>query len=200
MRLGSPDYELLLAWVRQGTPSSQAGSPTLLKLAVSPRDRVMDVAGQQQILATAHYSDGSVRDVTAAAGYASNAPLIAEVDRQGIVRTGQVPGEAAITVQYMGQVASLQLQLPRSTQATPFEFPAHNSVDELVLVKLRKMQLVPSELADDATFLRRVWLDTIGTLPAPDEVRNFLADRTPDRNFAVIIKNGETIKNALKGG
>ena len=181
VKVGSPDYDVLLAWIRQGTPSAQEGSPTLVRLSVSPNDRVMDVASRQQILATAHYSDGSVRDVTAAAGYASNAPLIAEVDRAGIVRTGQVPGEAAITVHYMGRVASVQLQLPRSAQSTPFDFPVQNAVDELVLAKLRKMQLVPSELADDATFLRRVWLDTIGTLPSPEEAREFLADPRADK-------------------
>ena len=181
VKVGSPDYDVLLAWIRQGTPSAQEGSPTLVRLSVSPNDRVMDVASRQQILATAHYSDGSVRDVTAAAGYASNAPLIAEVDRAGIVRTGQVPGEAAITVHYMGRVASVQLQLPRSAQSTPFDFPVQNAVDELVLAKLRKMQLVPSELADNATFLRRVWLDTIGTLPSPEEAREFLADPRADK-------------------
>lgn len=181
VKLGSPDYDVLLAWIRQGTPIAHVGSPTLLKLTVSPNDRVMDVASRQQILATAHYSDGSVRDVTAAAGYASNAPLIADVDRQGLVRTGRVPGEAAITVHYMGQVASVQLQLPRAAQSTPFDFPIQNAVDELVLAKLKKMQLVPSELADDATFLRRVWLDTIGTLPSSEEAREFLADRNPDK-------------------
>ena len=181
VKVGSPDYDVLLAWIRQGTPAAQAGSPTLVRLSVSPNDRVMEMASRQQILATAHYSDGSVRDVTSAAGYASNAPLIAEVDRAGIVRTGQVPGEAAITVHYMGQVASVQLQLPRAAASTPFEFPIQNAVDEFVLAKLRKMQLVPSELADDATFLRRVWLDTIGTLPSPEEAREFLNDQRADK-------------------
>ena len=181
VKIGTPDYEVLEAWVRQGTPFEQPGSPKLVRLTVSPRDRVMKIASQQQILATAHYSDSSVRDVTSAAGYASNAPMVAEADRQGLVRTGQVPGEAAITVHYMGQVASVQVQVPRTIQSTPFEFPAQTKIDELVLAKLQKMRLVPAELADDATFLRRLYLDMIGTLPSPEEIREFQSDRRSDK-------------------
>ena len=188
LHAASPDYDLMLAWVRQGTPEAQQNSPGLVKLSVSPADRILDASAQQQILATAHYSDGSVRDVTSAAGYTSNAPLIAEVERSGVVRTGVIPGEAAIAVHYMGQVASVQLQLPRTSGFTPFEFPVQNAVDELVKSKLEKMQLVPSELADDATFLRRVWLDTIGTLPTPEDVRQFLADPATDKRARWIDK------------
>jgi hypothetical protein len=76
---------------------------------------VLDANSRQQILATAHYSDGSLRDVTSAAGYSTNAALVADVNRTGVARTGQVPGEAAIAVHYMGQVASVQFQVPRTT-------------------------------------------------------------------------------------
>jgi hypothetical protein len=179
--IGSPDYDLMLAWVRQGTPTAQPDSPALVRLSVSPVDRILDANSQQQILATAHYSDGSVRDVTSAAGYSSNAPLVAEVDRAGVVRTGQIPGEAVIGVHYMGQVASVQLQLPRMSGYLPFEFPAKNGIDDLVRVKFKKIKLVPSELVDDATFLRRLLLDTIGTLPTSDETREFLADPAADK-------------------
>jgi len=185
---GSADYDLMLAWVRQGTPPSQPNSPTLVKISVSPNERVLDADSRQQILATAHYSDGRVRDVTSAAGYSTNAPLVAEVDRTGVVRTGQIPGEAVIGVHYMGQVASVQLQLPRNSDYVPFEFPAQNAIDELVRIKLEKIKLVPSELADDATFLRRLWLDTIGTLPTPDEVRLFLSDPASDKRAQWIDK------------
>ena len=39
----------------------------------------------------------------------------------------------------------------------------------------------PSGPSSDAEFLRRVTLDAIGTLPTPEEVRSFLADRAPDK-------------------
>lgn len=181
LQVGSADYNLMLAWVRQGTPMAQANSPALLRLSVSPDDRVLDADSRQQILATAHYSDGSVRDVTSAAGYSTNAPLVAEVDRTGVVRTGKVPGEAVIGVHYMGQVASVQLQLPRTSGYVPFTFPAKNAIDELVRIKLEKIRLVPSEIADDTTFLRRLWLDSIGTLPTPEEIRLFLSDQAADK-------------------
>ena len=185
---GTADYDLMLAWVRQGTPPLQPNSPTLVKISVSPNERVLDADSRQQILATAHYSDGSVRDVTSAAGYSTNAPLVAEVDRTGVVRTGQIPGEAVIGVHYMGQVASVQLQLPRNADYVPFEFPGQNAIDELVRIKFEKIKLVPSELADDATFLRRLWLDTIGTLPTPSEVRQFLSDPAADKRAQWIDK------------
>jgi len=47
--------------------------------------------------------------------------------------------------------------------------------------KLSKLGIVPSELADDAEFLRRVSLDMTGTLPSPWEVEEFLADSSPDK-------------------
>jgi len=40
--------------------------------------------------------------------------------------------------------------------------------------------------SDDAEFLRRVFLDVTGTLPAPDEIIAFLADRAPDKRAAKI--------------
>lgn len=181
LKAGSAEYEVFRAWIQQGMPFEQPGSPTLVRLTVSPVERVMEISSPQQILATAHYSDGSVRDVTEAAGYATNATLIAEADRRGLVRTGQVPGEAAITVHYMGQVASVQVRVPRSIPATPFDFPSQNDIDNLIVAKLRSMRLVPAELADDATFLRRLYLDTIGTLPSSEEVREFLADPNPTK-------------------
>ncbi|MBI1918591.1 MAG: hypothetical protein HYS12_28185, partial [Planctomycetes bacterium] len=108
---GSPDYELLLHWIEQGMPAGRADAPHVVALRLRPADRVLATQASQQILTTAVFSDGSRRDVTASASYHSNAPLVAEVDRQGRVRTGEVPGEAAITVNYMGLVGAARFQV-----------------------------------------------------------------------------------------
>src|SRR5262249_40505335 len=56
-----------------------------------------------------------------------------------------------------------------------------NFIDREVYAKLKRLNIVPSDLSSDTEFLRRVTIDTIGTLPTPDEVRAFLADTKPDK-------------------
>jgi len=72
----------------------------------------------------------------------------------------------------------------------PFECDARpspeNPIDRRVLAKLREKGIEPANLCSDAVFFRRVHLDVIGTLPEPQEVRKFLADRSPDKRAAVI--------------
>lgn len=188
MTVDSPDYQLLLQWVKQGMPLGRDDAPRVVAVRASPVERVMGLQSSQQILATAEFSDGSLRDVTHAAAYTSNSGIAAEVDAHGLVRTGRVPGEVAITVQYMGQVAVARVLVPRpkTTLAKLADWPSNNDVDRLVWAKLQKMQIEPSGLSDDATFLRRLFLDTIGTLPKPEEVRAFLADTRADKRSRAI--------------
>ncbi|MGA2497294.1 MAG: DUF1549 and DUF1553 domain-containing protein [Tepidisphaeraceae bacterium] len=59
-------------------------------------------------------------------------------------------------------------------------------IDELCQAKWKEKGLAPSEVCPDEVFLRRVYLDTIGILPAPDEARAFLADKNPDKRAKLI--------------
>lgn len=55
-----------------------------------------------------------------------------------------------------------------------------NPVDTFVLAKLEEKGLQPSPPADKNTLLRRVTFDLTGLPPSPEEIRAFLADKSPD--------------------
>ena len=65
-------------------------------------------------------------------------------------------------------------------------FATGSRIDELVLATLRTRHTPPSGLCTDEVFVRRVYLDAIGTLPTPAEARAFLADRAPDKRRKLI--------------
>ena len=75
-------------------------------------------------------------------------------------------------------MAVCRITIPRKDRrfARP---PETNFIDRDVWNKLAQLGISPSDLSDDATFLRRVFLDTIGTLPTSAEARAFLADADP---------------------
>lgn len=184
---GSTDDKLLSEWIRQGIPWGSDSAPTLKSITVEPVDRVVGRQSQQQLLVTATYSDGSKRDVTDRAAFTSNSTLVADVDPGGLVHTGSVPGEAAITINYMGQVAAARILIP--LEATDFAWdrlPVNNAIDSYVWAKLERMGIAPSDQCDDSTFIRRVFIDTIGTLPKPMEVREFLSDSRADKRNRLI--------------
>lgn len=59
-------------------------------------------------------------------------------------------------------------------------------LDRLVYRRLQELGLQPALPCSDAVFLRRVYLDVIGTLPTAEEVRAFLKDPRPDKRTAVL--------------
>ncbi len=61
-----------------------------------------------------------------------------------------------------------------------------NRIDELVFAKLKQLGISPASLSSDEVFIRRVYLDTIGTLPEVVEVRQFLKDKSRDKRRVMI--------------
>nr|PZN67389.1 MAG: hypothetical protein DIU62_06515 [Pseudomonadota bacterium] len=53
-------------------------------------------------------------------------------------------------------------------------------VDNFVLARLEEKGLSPSPEADRATFARRIYLDVLGLIPTPEQVKEFVEDRSPD--------------------
>jgi hypothetical protein len=183
----SEAYQTLLRWIKQGTPRGNADAPTLTRLELIPGTAVLGRHGQQQLAVLAHYKDGSLRDITDRAQYQSNEPAVAAVDDEGLVRTFDLAGDAAMMARYQGQVAVFRATVPLGKPIARYpDFPSVNFVDDLALAKWKKLGLVPSELCSDGEFIRRVTLDLCGRLPTADETRTFLADKTADRRAKLI--------------
>ncbi|MCA9116400.1 MAG: DUF1549 domain-containing protein [Planctomycetaceae bacterium] len=184
---GEPEYERLVRWIGSNMPRSAPGSPRLVSLELDPAERVLDSGNQQQMQATAIYSDGSRRDITRLVEFRTNNPSIAEVDQHGLVSTGTRTGEAAIVAQLGSQIAVSRVVVPLRERQTEFvEFPVRNFIDEHILRKLRVLNVPPAPLASDAKFLRRASLQIAGRLPTVEETEQFLADTTPDRREVLI--------------
>ena len=188
---GSVEYATLLRWVEEGTPPPSAGDPSVVRVECQPKRASVVPHGSQQVIVTAFYSDGSHRDVTREAQFKSNETDVAKVDDHGLVKADAGTGETADMARYMGRVDVCRVTIPRPSADGPaesFSLAKQNYVDEFIQDKWKALNLTPSPVADDATFLRRAFLDAIGTLPTPEEVREFLADPSPNKRSAWVDK------------
>jgi hypothetical protein len=184
---GSREYETLRGWVAAGLPVGDPAAPQVIAVRVEPAERLLAMKTEQQLRVVARYSDGREVDVTAHARFQSNNEGLAAVSAGGLVSAGQVPGEAAMMASFMGAVDIFRAIIPRPQRIASYPtLPENNFIDALVFRKLRKLNILPSEPATDAEFLRRVHLDVIGTLPTAAEARRFLADRRPDRRVRLV--------------
>ncbi len=139
----------------------------------------------QRLRVTAVFSNGEEIDVTHLSRFQSNNAVVCSVDAHGLCTAGESPGDAAVMAGYLGFVRVFRALVPREGEASPSP-PAHNFVDEHIDRKLQQLNLAASELADDAEYLRRVYLDTIGTLPTAEEARRFLEDPQADKRSRLV--------------
>ncbi|HXJ72821.1 MAG TPA: DUF1549 domain-containing protein, partial [Candidatus Dormibacteraeota bacterium] len=181
----SDDYRLLVRWMAQGMPYGSTNDPTVARIEVLPKQRVMPLQGAQQLVVLAHYTDGSIQDVTRSALFEPNDKDMAKADDHGHIQLYQQPGDVAVMVRYQGKVTTFRATIPLGAPVENLPAPK-NFIDDLVFKKLQTIGMPASPVCDDATFIRRVSIDIAGRLPTPEETQRFLADREPSKRDKLI--------------
>lgn len=178
-------YQILRQWIAEGTKYEDA-TQRADRIEVIPATVDLDLPGRtQQLLVLAHYPDDQVRDVTREAIFASNNSEVAEV-KEGMV-TGIRRGEAAIQVRYEGAYATKEITVMGDRSGFAWKQPPENNyIDKHVYTKLKRMKILPSELATDAEFMRRVSLDLTGQPPSGEQVRKFLENPSANKRTELI--------------
>ena len=114
---------------------------------------------------------------------------MASVDDRGLVNDHGA-GEAAIKVWYLNHNAMAFMTVPyaQSASARNVRRRCRGAISSTMRCwpSCKRLRVPPSPPCDDATFIRRAFLDTIGTLPTADEARAFLADASADKRDRLI--------------
>jgi hypothetical protein len=177
---GSWEYRVIRAWIAGGARRDPALAAAE-RIEVRPRELGLRRPGDSGRLAiVAAYADGTESDVTLFCDVHVKDDAVAAVGPAGAVR-GLRPGDTAIVASYHGLLAAARASVSSGRAVAVPDVPASDDIDREVYAKLRALGIEPSGPSSDAEFLRRVTLDAIGTLPSPEDVRRFLADRTPDK-------------------
>lgn len=173
-------YLLLRDWIGAGAPYLPGKEAVVARLEVAPAQLVL--AGKDAkapLKVRAHFSDGTVEDVTGLTQFTSNDDAIAAAGDSGDV-TARHSGDTVIVATFGGAVISIPILVPFPGERS-IRLPVHNKVDEFAAAKLAKLGIAPSELSSDEEFLRRASIDITGSLPTPKEIMAFCADAATDK-------------------
>ena len=184
----SREYEIISEWIASGAPGPVKDEPTIERVEILPSHVVLASGAEQPLTVRAHFSDGRTEDVTRWAKYTAANASVAQVNEEGLV-TVVGHGEGAITAWYLSRIAIATITVPYTNDLPASLFAnaeRRNFIDELVLDKLKSLNLPPSPHATDEEFFRRAYLDTIGVLPTAEETRAFLADPSEGKRDKLI--------------
>ncbi len=185
----SIEYRALRDWIAAGAPQGHAGGPKLEQLIVYPQGQRLLVARdqRQQLVVLGKYSDGREVDMTRQVRYTPSDDAAVSISAEGVVSAKRT-GEVNVMVRSLGAVGvgrlAVVLRPPLRNAPRPVR---NNYIDDLVFEKLIRLRMLPSELCTDSEFIRRVFLDLLGTLPRPDEVREFLLDASRNKREELVI-------------
>lgn len=180
-------YKTLIEWIANGTPDDKPDVAKVTGIEIFPLQTVLEGKGAtQQITVRAKYSDGTDRDVTDLVVFSSDNDPVASITKGGLVTSGD-RGEAFVLARFdVFSIVSQVIVIPANLQYTRPKLPEANYIDGLVNNKLDKLRILPSNIAGDEEFARRVYIDLVGMYPSPEELTAFVADKTPEKRTVLV--------------
>lgn len=182
MDVDSEAYRILADWIASGANGPAESDPRMTGIEFE------ETASATELKVNANYSDGSKRDVTRWTRFSSTDETILKVTDDGDVKVvGH--GQGAVTAWYDSRIAVARLTIPFPNKVDEkifLEAPRANLIDDRVLELLQKLNLEPAPRCDDATFIRRAFLDTLGILPEPEDVSAFVNDKRADKRTHLV--------------
>jgi hypothetical protein len=177
---------LLRTWIEQGARFETRRK--LKSVEITPRVQTFQTVGSSASLkATAHYTDGSQRDVTRWTVFEAEDASSVTIDEHAAQVTVQRRGRHIVVARYLGWVIPTELFVPLGDDAIDLsKQPRHSFIDDEILHTLESLRVPPSALADDATLLRRATLDLTGRLPTPAEVDSYVANTTAEKRQQLV--------------
>ena len=173
-------YRIFREWIADGAPRIK-GSGDVSDIEINPKEYVFVQPGQTvKLTVTAKFANGTTEDITPFCDFRVQDDAVARVSPLGEI-SGVRPGDSGFVALYRGRVASVRILVPAKI-TTAISYPTEvNYVDREVFAKLKKLNVIPADLASDTEFLRRVTIDVTGALPTPEEIRAFIADKSPNK-------------------
>ncbi|MCH2202189.1 MAG: DUF1549 and DUF1553 domain-containing protein [Fuerstiella sp.] len=170
---GSYPFEVLRTWIDEGATAQHADVNHVVDLLIQPTMRTYGVGQEQQLRVVANYRDGSTRDVTVRSRFDSLDEGIVAVQSDGRFRVlGH--GQAGVMVRYRGRTGVAHIISPYAEAVDLTDFESINSIDETIREQWQLLGIQPSATCTDAEFIRRAFLDALGTLPPQDTIETFL--------------------------
>ena len=96
------------------------------------------------------------------------------------------PGQAPVMIRFEGQATICMFVVPYQKDFQLADWESRNFVDELAAKKFEQLGIQPSPLCDDATFVRRAFLDATGTQPTIEQSQAFVKSDNPKKREALI--------------
>ncbi|MGD0016110.1 MAG: DUF1553 domain-containing protein [Verrucomicrobiia bacterium] len=183
----------VLSWVIVGI--SILAVLTLLGLVRLGKPRTAEVSAQRTVAPVSNVKTAVLAVAQMAPRTEEKQPKLAsvkiapETPVQSLVESQQLQVMTGASVNTQKDVTQSGASAPGAVMS-PFESQATKTplskIDELVSGRLEKLGIQPANASSDAVFLRRAYLDVIGTLPTAQEAEEFLQNQDPDKRRALI--------------